>query len=587
MTEVNEQLLETVKQLDSEISTLKDRVTYLENQLAVKGRPSDLPALPAPAAADDGLITKAASKPKSGLRVPALTSRLDWEDFVGGKLLNRMGALALIVGIAYFLKYSFDNDWIGELGRIVLGFTSGIGFMVAGHLFQRRNYPYFSQGLTGTGLAIIYLSTYFAANYYHLISHQTAFALLCLAALSGGLLSVVQDTYGVALLSTVGGFLTPFLAGSPEGSQLALLGYIAILDAAILFLAYFKNWKSLNSLAFAGTVLCVVLLNQISNVPSGSLSQYVWLKQAFLTLYFLMFAGLPFLFSFRNQIDSQASDILLSTGNAVFYFALSYWNLSVLHQEHWMGYVALFMGLFYLVFLTVAKRHQWGSALFYQVSNGLGMAFSVISVPLQLEGPWVKPAWLAGALVLGYSGTKGESIWLRFLGILVLGVTTLSLIFDYPAYSLVPILNRYFPALILAAFGFFTLFALFRRERISEMERIFVWIFLVCGSGILLYTIHNEVYNLVYYFYLDKSYVFLISLTWALMAVGMIITGIKRNINELRLVSLGLFALTTLRVILYDLAHLEMVFKIIILLAVGSILLGVSFLYQKREREVE
>ena len=119
------------------------------------------------------------------------------------------------------------------------------------------------------------------------------------------------------------------------------------------------------------------------------------------------------------------------------------------------------------------------------------------------------------------------------------------------------------------------------------MERIFVWIFLVCGSGILLYTIHNEVYNLVYYFYLDKSYVFLISLTWALMAVGMIITGIKRSINELRLVSLGLFALTTLRVILYDLAHLEMVFKIIILLAVGSILLGVSFLYQKREREVE
>jgi uncharacterized membrane protein len=40
----------------------------------------------------------------------------------------------------------------------------------------------------------------------------------------------------------VGGFLTPWLAGDPEGGALPILAYIALLNAAIFFLAWRRGW---------------------------------------------------------------------------------------------------------------------------------------------------------------------------------------------------------------------------------------------------------------------------------------------------------------------------------------------------------
>jgi uncharacterized membrane protein len=129
--------------------------------------------------------------------------------------------------------------------------------------------------------------------------------------------------------------------------------------------------------------------------------------------------------------------------------------------------------------------------------------------------------------------------------------------------------------------------SLFRQDSTLIKEKLFTWPFAISGVLLLLFTVHNEIYNIVYYFYLSKSYVFMISLSWAVIGVGLIIIGITKGINELRMISLGIFAVTTLRVVFYDLSYLETIFKIIILLAVGTILLGVSFIYQKRERGVE
>ncbi|MFS8512997.1 MAG: hypothetical protein LOD87_04680, partial [Planifilum fulgidum] len=41
-------------------------------------------------------------------------SRSEWEQLIGGKWLNRIGAFALILGVGFFLKYAFDNNLIPE-----------------------------------------------------------------------------------------------------------------------------------------------------------------------------------------------------------------------------------------------------------------------------------------------------------------------------------------------------------------------------------------------------------------------------------------------------------------------------------------
>ncbi len=41
------------------------------------------------------------------------------ESKIGRVWFNRIGILAVTLGMAFFLKYAFDNNWIGELGRVV------------------------------------------------------------------------------------------------------------------------------------------------------------------------------------------------------------------------------------------------------------------------------------------------------------------------------------------------------------------------------------------------------------------------------------------------------------------------------------
>src|SRR5713226_5986825 len=74
-------------------------------------------------------------------------AREEWEAFVGGKLLNRVGALALIIGVGFFLKYAFDNNWITETMRVVLGGITGITLLFLGARFHRKTYHVFAQGL--------------------------------------------------------------------------------------------------------------------------------------------------------------------------------------------------------------------------------------------------------------------------------------------------------------------------------------------------------------------------------------------------------------------------------------------------------
>jgi uncharacterized membrane protein len=75
-------------------------------------------------------------------------TREEWEALIGGKLLNRIGALALIIGIGFFLKYAFDNNWINETTRILIGVAVGILCLYGGYRTHKRDFKVFAQGMT-------------------------------------------------------------------------------------------------------------------------------------------------------------------------------------------------------------------------------------------------------------------------------------------------------------------------------------------------------------------------------------------------------------------------------------------------------
>jgi uncharacterized membrane protein len=75
-----------------------------------------------------------------------------------------------------------------------------------------------------------------------------------------------------------------------------------------------------------------------------------------------------------------------------------------------------------------------------------------------------------------------------------------------------------------------------------------------------------------------------LSLTWALYAGALIAIGVRRAYPPIRYVAMVLFGITVVKVFVADLSGLEGIYRVLGLLAVGTILLLASFLYQRRKR---
>src|SRR5580698_3972582 len=62
------------------------------------------------------------------------------ENRIGSQLFNRICIIALLIGMAWFLKFAIDNHWIGPLSRVLIGLASGIGVIVWSERFRIRGY---------------------------------------------------------------------------------------------------------------------------------------------------------------------------------------------------------------------------------------------------------------------------------------------------------------------------------------------------------------------------------------------------------------------------------------------------------------
>ena len=131
-----------------------------------------------------------------------------------GRVLGGIGIAAVIIGISFFLKYAFDNDWVGPAGRVMVGIIAGLVLLGVGQSL-RKKYVSYSDFLMGGGLVVLYLSVFSANTFFHLISPITAGVFMFFVTALGFAISIANATQALAVVSALGGFLTPFLVASP------------------------------------------------------------------------------------------------------------------------------------------------------------------------------------------------------------------------------------------------------------------------------------------------------------------------------------------------------------------------------------
>jgi len=275
-----------VRQSEAELRSMACRLDRLEAEAAAQGDripadasvPTPAPeAVPAPLPASPPPLGETRETAGAGVLVPTPTPAvaetpcaavgeapqrkpagwfggIEWERFMGVKLFAWIGGFALFLAVAFFIKYSFENNWISPTIRVGLGFGTGLGLVAGGVVLKRRAYEATSQTLCATGIVILYAVSYACQAYYHFTSQPVTFGLMVAVTVTAFVLSVRLNAQVVAILGLVGGFVTPPLLATVEDRALALFGYVALLDAGLVAVALRRRWSHLAMLGVVGTV---------------------------------------------------------------------------------------------------------------------------------------------------------------------------------------------------------------------------------------------------------------------------------------------------------------------------------------------
>src|SRR5206468_7686603 len=360
-------------------------------------------------------------------RVAPTTARAsgqaELESEIGGHWLNRVGIVSVLIGVSYFLKYAFDNEWIGPATRVLIGLMAGLGVVFWGDRVRRRGYLIFSYSLTAVGIGVLYLSLWACSQLYHLVPNTLAFlAMTSVTAATVGL-ALWQDAEVMAAFAAVGAFITPVALSTGENNATSLFTYVAIFDVAAIVLARYRPWIRVLIGSYAGTVLLYSAWHSRFYAPDQFSTALVSVS-----VVFAVFALTPFL----DQRDRNARAVVfLALVNAATYF-FEVWELFEHSAETRQAAIAA-VSLGCVYFLIAGRLTNRSPAVTGQVHWAIGAALLVAAVPIGLNAQWITIGWFVETGALIRVCRRTPNAYLKHLGglALVLGVFRLLFIDDF------------------------------------------------------------------------------------------------------------------------------------------------------------
>jgi uncharacterized membrane protein len=607
--------LQAIRQI---LADLTSRVYRIESRLGMEARPKVEPrpgpvaelaqpvsGSPPPAPVAGGqrpVSTEPFTQTQAAYRPPLSSPRepeVDLESRIGTHWLNRIGIAALLIGVSYFLKYAFDNNWIGPAGRVTIGILAGIAIVFWSERFRSKGYKAFSYSLKAVGIGTLYLSVWAAFQLYHLVPSSAAFVMMLAVTASTAAMAWAQDAQLLAAFALTGGFATPLLLSTGQNRELALFSYVAILDLATLALVIFKPWRRLLVMSYAGTLLLYI----VWYLSYYSRSQLVPTLE-FATLFFAIFAIAPLValqpegeFPFFASVPA-----VLALVNAGVYFLQAYVMVEEVDKTY-MAWFALGLAAVYIFLSRQAhsrKLTPGASEILRLLHLAVAIGFITIAIPIRLDAHWITIGWFVEAGVLLWVGNRVKSDFLNTLALiaLALGVTRLLLIDNFRTTQLLFNMRMMTYAVAVGVLG---AVAWYGGKRDDEAGRTVAAVALVALNVLALIALSREVtdyyarqmvvsrpllnrWPLAYRYDFRSIEIqrdFTYSALWMAYGAMLMVVGFLRRSAFVRWQALLLIAATIVKVFTYDVSQLDRGYRIVSFIVLGALLLAISFVYQR------
>ncbi len=389
--------------------------------------------------AERELLKAAAERIKEGRKKAAGLEIIGLEQRIGTRWVLFAGVITVIFAAGFFLKYAYDSGWIGPTGRVIIAAISGLVALAVGEVTRRRGYGIVAKGVTALGFALLYLAVFAAYGYYHLFDSPTpAFVLAILVTVAAMLYAVSLNEIVVALLSLLGGFLTPVIVSTGENLPTPLFIYILILGVGAMLCAYYRKWRAVNGFAFAGTFLLYIGWFEKFYRPTirsaEGMPEQMPVALAWLGIFFTVYLVLPILYELIKKVKAKKEDVYLVLANAavVFYYL---WTILFDKYRTPLAFCALVLCAAHLAMMSVVIKRCKEDLNLRLALLAIGLFFLTIAVPLYLKMYAVAMAWAVEGVILAVIGLRYRSIWTQVGGAVALLLSFGQLVHQLPMHT--------------------------------------------------------------------------------------------------------------------------------------------------------
>jgi uncharacterized membrane protein len=499
------------------VGGLSRRVSVLERRLALGQLPPAVPSFAPPPVAGPGLATPPAQHPAPAAAVqfyglppratagladppavavqastagpaapprPRAPERDWWHHFelrAGTRWVTWLGAGALVIAAALFVKLAIDRGWLGPEARLALGVAGGVALLFGGRRAHRAEMRPLSQGLFGAGLGVLYVATYVAFASYGLIARELVFAGMIGVTITGCAIAIRHDAQPVAVLALVGGLITPVAVSSGGGARDALFVYLLVLDVGALAIAIARRWHALELIALAGTWVLFGGWLSREHAAAARPAELAWLATFHVT-----FVALPLGVHLFRRTAAGADRSFVTVANAVVTLVLAVAIVDGQRRE--LGEIVLAMAVMYAALEAAVRSRLAAGARGEHGFVALAAALATISVPLLVRGHAVTLAWSLEASALLALGFHDRRHWMRLSALGVLGLAMLNAVgVRWPVSS--------FAGAMIAPLGAWLFAGVHRalRERGDARDRWHGTTAALVGGGLALALVHSEV----------------------------------------------------------------------------------------------
>jgi len=514
------------------------------------------------------------------------------EGKIGKLWLNRIGIVAILIGVSYFIKYAFDNGWIGPAGRVALGLLAGIALIFWSERFRARGHAPFSYSLKAVGIGTLYLSLWGAFQVYHLVPPAAAFVAMILVTAATVTLALTQDAEILAAFALVGGFSTPVLLSTGQNHEIVLFSYVALLDLAMLVVVRMKPWRRLLVGTFTGTAI----------LYGGWFFAYYGRDERLVTTLFTLifaaiFSAIPLLTPLtRSRWHAGFSVTLtfLPLVNAGCVFLC----LNAMYENDTLTWFSLALAAAYLVLSSQFKRRVGSEPDVVKTINllhvAIAVAFITIAIPLKLNSHWITLGWLVESAVLLYISVRTNTNFLRYFAAVTLSLGILRLlVWDNFQVQRLLFNARFATYLVAIAILGGIVVAANRSAGTRELLAVRLASILLNVLALVGLTLEAsdfflrrmdglyQVYPPATYHQLNLARNFSYSLIWIAYGAGLMMFGFRKRSAFVRWQALVLIAFTIGKVFLFDVSELQQGYRILSFIALGGVLMGISYVYHR------